>query len=63
MSLNESELLSYYDRLNNELQHINNVMKNEKDEKKVSNLIKISDLINSVLIKINQIKMLNEKLK
>ena len=61
--LNEIELLSYYEKLNNELQNINNILKLEKDSKKVKILSSISDNINSVLLKLNQIKMLNEKIK
>jgi hypothetical protein len=61
--LNESELLSYYEKLNNELQNINHILKSEKDVKKVKILSSISDKINTVLLKLNQIRMLNEQLK
>ena len=60
--LNENELLSYYEKLNNELQNINHILKLEKDAKKVKILSSISDNINTVLLKLNTIKMLNEKL-
>jgi hypothetical protein len=60
--LNENELLSYYEKLNNELQNINHILKLEKDSKKVKILSSISDNINTVLLKLNTIKMLNEKL-
>ena len=60
--LNENELLSYYEKLNNELQNINCILKLEKDAKKVKILSSISDNINTVLLKLNTIKMLNEKI-
>jgi len=63
MALNESELLSYYDKLNNELNTINHQMKSEKDEKKIKHLSNISEAINTILLKLNLIKILNEKLK
>ena len=34
--LNETELLSYYEKLNNELQNINHIMKLEKMKKKLN---------------------------
>jgi hypothetical protein len=61
--LNENELLSYYEKINNELQNINHILKLEKDEKKVKLLSSLSDNMNTVLLKLNTIKMLNEKLK
>jgi len=61
--LNETELLSYYEKLNNELQNINHIMKLEKNEKKVKLLSSMSENINTVLLKLNTIKLLNEKLK
>ena len=61
--LNETELLSYYEKLNNELQNINHIMKLEKNEKKVKLLSSMSENINTVLLKLNIIKLLNEKLK
>jgi N-glycosylase/DNA lyase len=63
MALNENELLSYYEKMNNELQNINHILKSEKDEKKVKLLSSLSDNLNTVLLKLNTIKMLNEKLK
>ena len=61
--LNENELLSYYEKINNELQNINHNLKLEKDEKKVKLLSSLSDNMNTVLLKLNAIKILNEKLK
>ena len=46
--LNEIELLSYYEKLNNELQNINHIMKLEKNEKKVK-------LLSFIEIKYNKI--------
>jgi hypothetical protein len=62
MPLNSQELLSYYDKLNNELLNVNQILKNEKDDKKSKVLLKQSELINQVLIKLNHIKNLNEQL-
>jgi hypothetical protein len=49
--------------MNNELQSINHILKLEKDEKRHKLLLKESELLNQVILKLNQIKMLNEQLK
>jgi hypothetical protein len=62
MPLNDQELLTYYDKLNNELNTINHMMKTEKDPKRVKTLSNQSDLINNILNKLNSVRVNNEKL-
>jgi hypothetical protein len=63
MPLNTHDLLSYYDKLNSELNTINQMMKDEKDVKKIKLLSNQSDLLNVILIKLNSVKINNEKIK
>jgi predicted transcriptional regulator len=60
--LNQNLLDQFYDNLNNELNSINVLMKNEKNEKKCKLLSIQSELINSVINKLSIIKNNNEKM-
>ena len=62
MPLVEHELLSFFDKLNQELNSINSLLKQEKDIKRIKLLNSQSTLINTVLNKLNNIKMNNTKL-
>jgi hypothetical protein len=61
--INQLNLNSFYDSLNNELQMINSTLKTEKDEKKIKILISQSNAINLILIKLTLVNSNNEKLK
>ena len=61
--INQLNLNSFYDSLNNELQTINSILKTEKDEKKIKILISQSSAINLILIKLTLVNSNNEKLK
>ena len=61
--INQLNLNSFYDSLNNELQMINSILKTEKDEKKIKILISQSSAINLILIKLTLVNSNNEKLK
>ena len=62
MPLVECELLSFYDKLNQELNSINSLVKHEKETARIKLLNSQSTLINTVLNKLNHIKMNNKKL-
>ena len=62
MPLVEHELLAFFDKLNQELNSINSLLKQEKDIKRIKLLNSQSTLINTVLNKLNNIKMNNTKL-
>jgi hypothetical protein len=62
MPLVEHELLSFYDKLNQELNSINSLLKQEKETKRIKLLNSQSSLINTVLNKLNNIKMNNKTL-
>ena len=62
MPLVEHELLSFFDKLNQELNSINSLLKQEKEVKRIKLLNSQSTLINTVLNKLNNIKMNNTKL-
>ena len=60
MPLVECELLSFYDKLNQELNSINSLLKQEKEIKRIKLLNSQSTLINTVLNKLNNIKINNK---
>jgi hypothetical protein len=62
MPLVEHELLAFYDKLNMELNSINSLLKQEKETKRIKLLNSQSSLINTVLNKLNNIKMNNKTL-
>jgi hypothetical protein len=61
--LSESDINTFFDKLNNELTCVNNSLKTEKDTKKMKLLLNQSELINSALNKLTQIKTNNLTLK
>jgi hypothetical protein len=61
--ISEMDITNFFDKFNNELSQVNNLMKTEKDAKKLKLLLNQSELINSVLNKLTQIKTNNLNLK
>ena len=60
--LNQQLFNHFYDTFNQELQIINNLCKDEKDDKKIKLLVLQSNTINLILTKLLIIKQNNDKI-
>jgi hypothetical protein len=60
--LNQQLFNHFYDTFNQELQIINNLCKDEKDDKKIKLLVLQSNTINLILTKLSIIKQNNDKI-
>ena len=60
--LNQQLFNHFYDSFNQELQIINNLCKDEKDDKKIKLLVLQSNTINLILTKLLIIKQNNDKI-
>ena len=60
--LNQQLFNHFYDTFNQELQKINNLCKDEKDDKKIKLLVLQSNTINLILTKLSIIKQNNDKI-